>query len=97
MAVASASTLETKQRSAPVSLQPRVKAGTAAIVVERYLTGKDYRILVVDKRVVAVAERVPAHVVGDGVSTVGELIDVANADPRRGIGHEKGAYPDSAQ
>ena len=37
------------------------------IVVERYLAGKDYRILVVDKRVVAVAERVPAHVVGDGV------------------------------
>jgi cyanophycin synthetase len=59
------------------------------IVVERYLTGKDYRILVVDKRVVAVAERVPAHVVGDGVSTVGELVEVANADPRRGVGHEK--------
>src|SRR5215204_4661824 len=57
------------------------------IVVERYLTGKDYRILVVDKRVVA--ERVPAHVVGDGVSTVGELVEIANADPRRGVGHEK--------
>jgi cyanophycin synthetase len=59
------------------------------IVVERYLSGKDYRILVVDKRVVAVAERVPAHVVGDGVSTVGELVEIANADPRRGVGHEK--------
>jgi cyanophycin synthetase len=59
------------------------------IVVERYLSGKDYRILVIDKRVVAVAERVPAHVVGDGVLTVGELVDIANADPRRGIGHEK--------
>jgi cyanophycin synthetase len=59
------------------------------IVVERYLAGKDYRILVIDKRVVAVAERVPAHVVGDGVSTVGELVEIANADPRRGIGHEK--------
>jgi cyanophycin synthetase len=59
------------------------------IVVERYLAGKDYRILVVDKRVVAVAERVPAHVMGDGVSTVGELVEIANADPRRGIGHEK--------
>jgi cyanophycin synthetase len=59
------------------------------IVVERYLAGKDYRILVVDKRVVAVAERVLAHVVGDGVLTVGELVEIANADPRRGIGHEK--------
>src|SRR5688572_4884544 len=59
------------------------------IVVERYLAGKDYRILVVDKRVVAVAERVPAHVMGDGVSTIGELVEIANADPRRGIGHEK--------
>ena len=58
-------------------------------MVERYLAGKDYRILVVDKRVVAVAERVPAHVVGDGVSTVAELVEIANADPRRGIGHEK--------
>jgi D-alanine-D-alanine ligase-like ATP-grasp enzyme len=59
------------------------------IIVERYLTGKDYRILVVDKRVVAVAERVPAHVVGDGVSTIAELVEIANADPRRGVGHEK--------
>ncbi|MDF3043077.1 MAG: cyanophycin synthetase, partial [Thermomicrobiales bacterium] len=59
------------------------------VVVERYVVGKDYRILVVDKRVVAVAERVPAHVVGDGVLTVGELVEIANADPRRGIGHEK--------
>jgi cyanophycin synthetase len=59
------------------------------IVIERYLVGKDYRILVVDKRVVAVAERVPAHVVGDGASTVGELVEIANADPRRGVGHEK--------
>ena len=38
---------------------------------------------------VAVAERVPAHVVGDGTHTVRELVEIANADPRRGIGHEK--------
>jgi cyanophycin synthetase len=59
------------------------------VLVERFLTGKDYRILVIDKQVVAVAERVPAHVIGDGVSCVGALVDIANADPRRGIGHEK--------
>src|SRR6185369_10932591 len=45
--------------------------------------------LVVDGRVVAVAQRVPGHVVGDGVHTVAELVDLVNADPRRGVGHEK--------
>jgi cyanophycin synthetase len=59
------------------------------VVVESYITGKDYRILVVKNEVVAVAERVPAHVVGDGKHTVQELIDITNADPRRGVGHEK--------
>jgi cyanophycin synthetase len=59
------------------------------VLVERYIAGKDYRILVVDNRVVAVAERVPAHVVGDGEHTVHQLIDLTNADPRRGVGHEK--------
>ena len=66
-------------------------------MVERYLTGKDYRILVVDKRVVAVAERVPAHVVGDGVSTVGELVDIANADPAARHWARESAHPDPAQ
>ena len=53
------------------------------------MTGKDYRILVVNGQIVAVAERVPAHVVGDGEHTVQELIDITNSDPRRGVGHEK--------
>lgn len=59
------------------------------IIVETFVPGKDYRILVVNNQVVAVAERVPAHVVGDGVHTVQELIDITNSDPRRGVGHEK--------
>ncbi len=59
------------------------------VQIESYITGKDYRILVVDKQLVAVSERVPAHVVGDGERTVQQLIDVTNADPRRGVGHEK--------
>lgn len=59
------------------------------IIVETFIPGKDYRILVVDNQVVAVAERVPAHVVGDGEHTVQELIDIENQDPRRGVGHEK--------
>ena len=58
------------------------------VIVEEQLTGRDHRILVVDGRVVAVAERVPAHVIGDGVRTVAALIAAVNADPRRGRGHE---------
>jgi cyanophycin synthetase len=59
------------------------------VLLERFLTGKDYRILVVNNQVVAVAERVPAHVIGDGAHTVAELVEITNADPRRGVGHEK--------
>ncbi len=59
------------------------------VLVERFLTGQDYRVLVIGGEVVAVAERVPAHVVGDGTHTIGELVDIVNRDPRRGIGHEK--------
>jgi cyanophycin synthetase len=59
------------------------------VIVETFITGKDYRILVVNNEIVAVAERVPAHVVGDGKRTVAQLIEATNADPRRGVGHEK--------
>jgi len=61
----------------------------ARVIVEACQPGNDYRILVVDGRVVAVAQRVPGHVVGDGRHTVAELIEIVNADPRRGVGHEK--------
>jgi cyanophycin synthetase len=59
------------------------------VIVESYVTGHDYRVLVIGGHMVAVAERVPAHVVGDGAHTIGELVEMTNADPRRGIGHEK--------
>jgi cyanophycin synthetase len=59
------------------------------VVVERCVAGNDYRVLVVGGKVVAVAERVPAHVIGDGTKTVAQLVEEANADPRRGVGHEK--------
>ncbi|HEY4546602.1 MAG TPA: cyanophycin synthetase [Pedomonas sp.] len=59
------------------------------IIVEQFWQGRDYRILVVNGQVVAVAERVPAQVVGDGKHTIRELIDIVNTDPRRGEGHEK--------
>ncbi|WP_035140783.1 cyanophycin synthetase [Fischerella sp. PCC 9605] len=60
-----------------------------SIIVERYYRGRDHRVLVVDGKVVAVAERVPAHVVGDGRSTIAELIEETNKDPNRGDGHDK--------
>ncbi|HEY9736510.1 MAG TPA: cyanophycin synthetase [Trichocoleus sp.] len=61
---------------------------SSGIIVERYYTGRDHRVLVVNGKVVAVAERVPAHVVGDGRSTIEELIEHTNQDPRRGEGHD---------
>ncbi len=57
------------------------------ILVEEHIKGHDYRFLVVDNKVVAVAKRIPAHVVGDGKSTVEELIEEVNKDPRRANGH----------
>jgi cyanophycin synthetase len=59
------------------------------VVVESYVTGQDYRVLVVGGHMVAVAQRVPAHVIGDGEHTVRQLVEITNQDPRRGIGHEK--------
>lgn len=61
---------------------------TRSVIVERYYKGRDHRVLVVNGQVVAVAERVPAHVVGDGRSTVAELIEKTNRDPQRGDGHD---------
>ncbi|UBF25731.1 cyanophycin synthetase [Kovacikia minuta CCNUW1] len=58
------------------------------VIIERYYQGRDHRVLVVNGKVVAVAERVPAHVVGDGESTIEALIEKTNQDPRRGEGHD---------
>lgn len=60
-----------------------------SVIIERYYLGRDHRVLVVDGKVVAVAERVPAHVVGNGRSTIGDLISETNQDPNRGDGHDK--------
>lgn len=66
------------------------KFGTSrAVLVESYLTGFDHRMLVVNNELVAVAKRVPGHVVGDGKHSIKALVDLVNEDPRRGIGHEK--------
>lgn len=66
---------------------PEAKGGE--VIVERFYPGRDHRILVIDGKVVAVAERMPAAVTGDGTSTIEELVAAVNRDPRRGKGHEK--------
>jgi cyanophycin synthetase len=66
----------------------QARAHDRRVVVEEHFSGRDHRILVVDGKVIAVAERIPAHVVGDGVSTITSLIEAVNQDPRRGEGHE---------
>jgi len=65
------------------------KQHSRAIVVESYVTGFDHRMLVVNGELIGVCKRVPGHVVGDGVRTIEQLVEAVNADPRRGIGHEK--------
>ncbi|MBA2373077.1 MAG: cyanophycin synthetase, partial [Chloroflexi bacterium] len=67
----------------------RAQSRSGALVVETYVAGNDYRCLVIGGVLAAVAERVPASVTGDGAHTIRELVETANADPRRGIGHEK--------
>lgn len=58
------------------------------VIVEQSLNGFDFRALVVNNKLVAVAKREPAHVIGDGQSTIAELVAKVNSDPRRGFGHE---------
>lgn len=59
------------------------------VIIEKYIRGNDYRLLVIGNKLVAAARRVPAHVVGDGHSTIKRLIKKINEDPLRGFGHEK--------
>ncbi len=59
----------------------------STVVVEKFIEGDDYRLLVVGDHLVAAARRVPAQVIGDGKSTVRELVAEVNKDPRRSDGH----------
>lgn len=58
------------------------------VLIEEQFKGRDYRVLVVGGKLVAASERMPCHVVGDGLHTLGELIKIANLDPLRGDGHD---------
>ncbi len=60
-----------------------------AVIVESFIEGFDHRLLVVNGELVAAAFRKPGHVVGDGLHTIEQLVELVNQDPRRGVGHEK--------
>ncbi|NOT34491.1 MAG: cyanophycin synthetase [Candidatus Eisenbacteria bacterium] len=67
----------------------KAREHSRGVVVESFIQGDDHRMLVVDGQLIAVAKRIPGHVVGDGTHTVAQLVEIVNRDPRRGIGHEK--------
>ena len=58
------------------------------VIVEKFITGFDFRVLIIDNKLLAAAKREPAHIKGDGVRPIQELIEETNKDPRRGYGHE---------
>jgi cyanophycin synthetase len=65
------------------------KKYSRAVIFERFISGYDYRLLVINHKFIAAAKRTPAAVIGDGKATIQQLIDEVNSDPRRGYGHEK--------
>jgi cyanophycin synthetase len=73
---------------AVIALHAAKKYGKA-VICEKFVVGRDYRLLVINYKFVAAALRTPAAVIGDGKSTIQQLIDKVNEDPRRGYGHEK--------
>ena len=70
-----------------LELAYRVAAEYGQPMVEKFLPGSDFRMLVVGDRLVAAARRDPPQVIGDGEHTVRQLVDIVNADPLRGEGH----------
>ena len=81
-------TINVKNEEEAIAAFHYAKEYSRRIIVEKFITGHDFRVLVIDHKMVAAALRVPAHVKGDGSSTIQQLIDKENADPRRGYGHE---------
>lgn len=65
------------------------KLYSRSVIVEKFITGYDFRCLVINNKFICAALRTPASVVGDGIHNIQWLIDETNKDPRRGFGHEK--------
>lgn len=81
-------TIDIRTREEAEAAYDAARQVSRSVIVERYYVGRDHRVLVVDGKLVAVAERVPAHVVGNGRSSIFELIEETNLDPNRGDGHD---------
>jgi len=82
-------TINVKEWTGAVEALELAKRVSRAVIVEKYITGFDHRVLLVNFKFIAAARRTPALVTGDGKSSIQQLIDVVNSDPRRGYGHEK--------
>lgn len=80
--------INVKDWDAAVAGLDHAKKYSRRVIVERFIEGYDFRILVINNVMIAAAKREPAHVKGDGVLTIQQLIDETNNDPRRGYGHE---------
>ncbi len=80
-------TVNIQTREAIFAAYASARGISANVMVERYLPGYDFRLLVVGDRLIAAARRDPAHVIGDGQHTIRQLVDTVNRDPRRSEGH----------
>jgi cyanophycin synthetase len=80
--------INVKNEAAAYEAYHHAKKYSRKIIVEKFITGYDFRVLVINHKFIAAALREPAHVMGDGISTIQQLIDNENLDPRRGYGHE---------
>jgi len=81
-------TLEIRTWEEAEAAYDRARLVSDGVIVEHYYQGRDHRILVVNHKVVAVAERVPAHVIGNGKDTIEKLVEIENRNPKRGDGHD---------
>lgn len=81
-------TTNIRQREQLISGFQLAKQVSEEVIIERFIPGDDYRILVVNYKVVAVSKRTPAHIIGDGNKSISELIDLLNENPRRGCNHD---------
>ncbi len=82
-------TINIRNREDAVVALAAAKKISRSVICEKYITGFDHRILVINYKFICAAKRTPAQVIGDGKSSIQQLIDEVNKDPRRGYGHEK--------
>lgn len=82
-------TLGVSSREELVAAYEIARVESSAVLIEEFFRGRDYRIVIVDGKLVAASERIPAHVIGDGKSSIKELVERENENPLRGEGHEK--------